>query len=94
MCVIDKVVNVENFINLDESGDFKLGSGIFYKWKMLFIIEMFFYFCFIVKKYLIINDVLYVLFLLFLFKLLNFLEDRLNRIFIIYLKDVLFKNYK
>lgn len=31
MCVIDKVVNVENFINLDESGDFKLRSGIFYK---------------------------------------------------------------
>lgn len=55
MCVIDKVVNVENFINLDESGDFKLGSGIFYKWKMLFIIEMFFYFCFIVKKFIFNN---------------------------------------
>lgn len=50
MCVTDKVVNVENFTNLDESGDPKSGSGISYKWKMLFTTEMFSYFCFIVKK--------------------------------------------
>lgn len=94
MCVTDKVVNVENFTNLDESGDPKSGSGISYKWKMLFTIEMFSYFCFIVKKYLITNDVSHALSLLSLFKLLNLLEDRSNRIPTIYLKDVLFKNHK
>lgn len=51
-------------------------------------------FCFIVKKYLITNDISHPLSLLSLFKLLNLLEDRSNRIPTIYLKDVLFKNHK
>lgn len=46
------------------------------------------------KKYLITNDISHALSLLSLFKLLNLLEDRSNRIPTIYLKDVLFKNHK